>query len=286
MDRYPYITPYVNEIFSREKQRFDYVFIRPILLVLYFLVRCVLFPLKFLIHRRPYGFEPRLIDRCLTLGMKYLATADAAELLVRHVQIEPLLYRYILTGGNPAKSPAGRPLQGIDGDFSVDSFNDIVWNSMTVAHDELSYEVIDRFDREQFLSQLPQLRATKPLDHESFRKGVLEENRRHSWQLLGCTNVVMLIVLTITIFGDLQTTVKALNSFGSDSVLLWCLKHIFAENPDRLIDLDFYMQVSNNRGHYNSSAFFSDPSQYLYYHIVFDEFAYDILMHSPRTDHA
>ena len=46
-----------------------------------------------------------------------------------------------------------------------------------------------------------------------------------------------------------------------------------------MIDLDFYMQVYSNRSHYDSGAFFSDPSQYLYYHIAFDEFAYHTLRH-------
>jgi hypothetical protein len=151
---------------------------------------------------------------------------------------------------------------------------------MTVGHDKLSYEIVDRFDKQTFLKNLNQIRRSKPFDHRLLGKDVLEANRRHSLQWLGCTNVVMLVVLTITIFGDLKTTVQALNSFGSDSVLLWCLKHIFAGDQDRLIDLDFYMQVSNNRGHYNSSAFFSDPSQYLYFHIVFDEVAYDMLLNS------
>ena len=73
----------------------------------------------------------------------------------------------------------------------------------------------------------------------------------------------------------------ALNSFGSDSVLLWCMKQIYAENKQVQIDLDFFMQEVNNRGHYNSSAFFSNPSQYLYYHIVFDEVVYDMLMNQP-----
>ena len=50
-----------------------------------------------------------------------------------------------------------------------------------------------------------------------------------------------------------------------------------------LTDLDFYMQVYSNRSHYNSDVFFSDPSQYLYYHIVFDEFAYHMLRNPPAT---
>ena len=95
------------------------------------------------------------------------------------------------------------------------------------------------------------------------------------------TNIVLLIVFTITVFGDLRTTMTALNSFGSDSILLWCLKQIYAEDRQAQITLDFFMQEVNHRGHYNSSAFFSNPNQYLYYHIVFDEVVYDMLMNSP-----
>lgn len=89
---------------------------------------------------------------------------------------------------------------------------------------------------------------------------------------------MLLIVTMITLFGDLRTTINALNSFGSDSILLWCMKHIYADDEQAQIDLDFFMQVVSNRGHYNSSAFFSNPSQYLYYHTVFDEVCYDMLM--------
>ena len=63
--------------------------------------------------------------------------------------------------------------------------------------------------------------------------------------------------------------------------MLWCMKHIYAEDTPALIDLDFFMQEVSNRGHYNSSAFFSNPSQYLYYHIVFDEVVYDMLLNRP-----
>jgi len=93
----------------------------------------------------------------------------------------------------------------------------------------------------------------------------------------------MLVVMVITIFGDLRTTITALNSFGSDSILLWSLKRLYKGNEEIQIDLDFFMQEVNNRGHYNSSAFFSNPSQYLYYHIVFDEVAYDLLVNRPPT---
>jgi hypothetical protein len=102
MEQYPYITSYVNEVFTRERNRLDYIFLRPVLLVVYFFVRCVAFPIKFVLHRNPYGFEAKMIDRSLALGLKYLASHDAAELLIRHVQIEPLLYRFILQSGNSA----------------------------------------------------------------------------------------------------------------------------------------------------------------------------------------
>ncbi|MFD2257749.1 hypothetical protein ACFSSA_13795 [Luteolibacter algae] len=90
-------------------------------------------------------------------------------------------------------------------------------------------------------------------------------------------------MITITIFADLRTTVKALNSFDSDSILLWALKHIYANDREILIDLDFYMQVDSHRGHYNSSAFFSNPSLYLHEHIAFDEYAYQTLRERPPT---
>ena len=93
-----------------------------------------------------------------------------------------------------------------------------------------------------------------------------------------------MIVVTITIFADLKTAINALNSFFSDSIVLWCMKHIYANDPAALIDLDFFSQEGTNRGHYNSSAFFSDPSRYLYYHIVFDEVVYDLLRnHTPQS---
>lgn len=73
-------------------------------------------------------------------------------------------------------------------------------------------------------------------------------------ELLGPTNIVLLIVTNITLFGDLRTTIHALNSFGSDSLLLWCMKHIYAGDQQTQIDLDFFMQEVNNCGHSNSSA--------------------------------
>lgn len=271
---FPHITDYVNEVFSRERVRWDYHLLRPLLLIFYNLFRLVAFPVKFLIHRNPYGFEARCIDAAMAVGIKYLASHDAAELLIRHVQIEPLLYRHLIADPAPGEP---RKLNGIDGDFNVGSLDEVVRNNMTIGHDELSYEILERFDKKAFLGRLEEIRRRRPEDHEALSKEVLEANRQHSWQLLGCTNVVILIVIIITAFGDLKTTIKALNSFDSDSIVLWCLKHIFVDDPHVMIDLDFYMQVYSNRSHYDNSAFFSDPSQYLYYHVVFDEFAYHVL---------
>lgn len=285
MKKFPYITDYVNEQFTKEKERFDYIFIRPILLILYFFLRLVIFPLKFLIHRNPYGFESYCIDGILAYGLKYFASNDAVELLIRHVQIEPLLYRYLLTGqiDDKAKDAGTRKLNGIGGLYNVDSLKEIIQNNMTIGHDELSYELIDRFSKDTFLANLDRIRREQPEDHEQYSKGAIEINKQHSLGWFGCTNVVMMIVFVITIFGDLRTAVKALNSFGSDSIVLWALKHIYINHPEVQADLDFYLQVYSNRSHYNSSVFFSDPSQYLYYHIVFDEFAYDCLRTRPAN---
>jgi len=240
-----------------------------------------MFPLKFVLHRVPLGFEGYVIDCCMALGVKYLAKTDAAELMLRHVQIEPLLYRYIL-GITDDLTPADRKkLNGIEGEFGVESIQTWVDNNLTIGHDLLSYELLERFEKQNFLDRLPHLRTTCPVSHEAFSKQVLEENRRHSWQLLGATNIVILIVTTITIFADLRTTINALKSFDSDSVLLWCMKKIYAGDTAAQADLDFFMQEVSYRGHYNSSAFFSNPSQYLYYHIVFDEVAYDMLRNRP-----
>lgn len=276
MKEFPYITDYVNTQFKQEKERFDYIFIRPILLVLYFFLRIIIFPLKFVLHRRSYGFESYCIDAILAFGIKYFASREAVELLIRHVQIEPLLYRYLLTG-QKIEFSSPRKLNGINGDYNVDTLKDIILNNMTIGHDELSYELVDLFDKDVFLKNLDSIRKLKPEDHEQYSKDAISLNEQHSLQWFGCTNVVMFIVFVITIFGDLKTTIKALNSFGSDSIALWAMKHIYRNNHEVLTDLDFYMQVYSNRSHYNSSAFFSDPSQYLYYHIVFDEFAYECL---------
>ena len=219
----------------------------------------------------------------MSFGLKYLARYDAAELFMRHVQIEPLLYRHILRHAGEEEASVGEKLNGIDGDFNIDNCKHMVRHNMTIGHDLLSYELIERFDKQVFLDNLDYLRSLKPGHHEEFSKSILEENRKHSFQCLGPTNLVILIVIVITIFGDMKTTMKALNSFDSDSVLLWCMKQLYVNDPQSLIDLDFFMQESSNRGHYNSSAFFSNPSQYLYYHIVFDEVVYEMLQNHPPS---
>ncbi len=281
--RFPYITDYVNDVFAGEAKQWDFIILRPILLVVYFFVRFISFPLQFVLHRWPWGFESRAIDFCMAVGMKYLARPEAAELFMRHVQIEPLLYRHILSRRDAPFEMTGEKLKGIFGDFGVDDLATVMRCQMTIGHDKLSYEIVDRFDKQTFLDNLDYIRSLKPTDHEQFSKRVLEENRKHTWGLLGPTNVVMLIVMSITVFGDLKTTVTALNSFGSDSILLWCLKRIYAHDTHVQSDLDFFMQEVANRGHYSNSAFFSNPSQYLYYHIVFDEVAYDLLTNVPPT---
>lgn len=281
MRQFPYITDYVNGVFSKEVESWDYIFLRPLMIVAYFFVRCVLFPLKFVFHRKPFGFEAYLIDWWMTFGIKYVARQDAAELFMRHVQIEPLLYQHILRRPESPIACNGEKLNTIDGDFAVEDIDTLRNNKLTIGHDRLSYEVVDRFDKEAFLKNLDYLRSIPPRDHEELSKAVLEENRRHSWQLLGPTNIVLMVVMVITIFGDLHTTVTALNSFGSDSLLLWCTKQLYAGDEDVQIDLDFFMQEVANRGHYNNSAFFSNPNQYLYYHIVFDEVVYDLLRNRP-----
>lgn len=287
MKRFPYITDYINELFAEEKRRWDYIFVRPIIIFFYFFLRCLLFPIKFIIHRFSYGCEGFMIDWFLSFGMKYLARHDAAELLIRHVQIEPLLYRHFLHSHPPHPDlEVNRKFNGIDGDFNVERIKDVYWNNLTIGHDQLSYEIIDRFDKQIFLDNLDNIRKCVPDDHSVFSKAALEENKKHSFQLLGATNVVLLIVVTITIFADLKTAMKALNSFGSDSIVLWCMKKIYINDPSANIDLDFFMQVSANRGHYNSSAFFSNPSEYLYYHIVFDEVVYDMLRNRPASPDA
>lgn len=281
MHRFPYINEEVNQVFASEKSHWDYMILRPLILVAYFFVRIILFPLKFVFHRVPYGFEACAIDWWMSIGMKYLARHDAAELMLRHVQIEPIIYRHILASEDAQPPHDVRKLNGIDGDFSVDTMEEVTANNMTIGHDLLSYELVDRFDKEQFLSNLDWIRNRKIDDHEEYSKKALEINKECSFQILGVTNIVLLIVFTITVFGDLRTTMTALNSFGSDSILLWCLKQLYVDDRQAQITLDFFMQEVNNRGHYNSSAFFSNPNQYLYYHIVFDEVVYDMLLNHP-----
>jgi hypothetical protein len=284
MKAFPFLTDYVNETFESEKRRLDYIFLRPILQVSYFFLRIVLFPLKFLIHRRPYGFEARCIDSVLAFGMKYLATVEAVEMVVRHVQIEPLLYRHLL-GEDSHVEGERRKFNGIDGDYNLDSLREMIRNNLTIGHDELSYELVDRFDKDAFLADLDRIRRRVPEDHMLFSKRAMESTREHSLQWIGITNVVIMIVIVITVFGDLRTTVKALNSFDSDAVLLWAMKHLYAHDRAVLTDLDFYLQAESNRGHYNSNVFFSSPSLYLHNHIAFDEYAYRILReHPPIAD--
>ena len=286
LQRFPYVTEYCNRVFSSETSHWDYKLLRPLLLVLYFPLRCIIFPLKFVFHRVPLGFEARAIDFWMAMGMKYLARQDAAELFIRHVQLEPILYRHMLVHPDRASRAENEAtkLNGIDGDFGVEDIRTVFRHNLTVGHDKLSYELVDRFDKQAFLDNIDYIRATEIESHEKYSKAALEENQKHSFQVLGPTNIVMLVVLVITIFGDLRTTVTALNSFGADSTLLWGLKHLYAGEAAVQVDLDFFMQEVSNRGHYNTSAFFSNPSQYLYYHIVFDEVAYDLLKnHPPRT---
>jgi hypothetical protein len=277
MQSFPYVTDYINKIFDKEKARFDYRFIRPLITIPFFFLRLVLVPLKFLFHRRAWGFEEKLIDGVLSFGIKYLATYEALELLIRHVQIEPMLYRYLLSGTPERKAGTGEILKGIDGDFNINSIQDILNHGLTICHDNLSYEVFERFDKHAFLNNLDFYRNSAPEDIAQYSNKVLEQNRKHSWQVFGATNVVIIVVLTITLFADFHTSIRALNSFDSDSLLLWCLKHICADDQQAMIDLDFYLQSDSNRTHYNSDAFRSDPNQYLYYHIAFDEFAYELL---------
>ncbi|GAB5519436.1 MAG: hypothetical protein RhofKO_16870 [Rhodothermales bacterium] len=282
MQRFPYVTDYVNELFEREKQRFDYRVLRPVFLILYFFLRLVIVPLKFVLHRRKWGFEGKLIDGVLAIGIKYFASHDAITLLVRHVQIEPVVYRYLLSG-TPAyvAEGTGERLKGIDGDFGVDSIRDVVAHGLTLCHDDLAYEVFERFDKDAFLADLNDYRHRRPDDIAQFSNRVLDQNRAHSWQLFGATNVIIFIVVTITLFGDYRSITRALNSFDSDSLLLWCLKAIYADDPQTLNDLDFYLQDAANRSHYNNSPFRTDPSQYLYHHIAFDEYAYARLRQNP-----
>jgi len=283
MQSFPYVTDYINDIFDREKARFDYKIIRPFLTIPFFFLRLVLVPLKFVFHRNAWGFERKLIDRVLAFGIKYFASYDALKLLIRHVQIEPLLYRYLLSGTPERRDRTAEMLKGIDGNFTVNSIEDILKHGLTICHDDLSYEIFERFDKGAFLDNIDFYRNSRPEDIAQFGDRILEQNRRHSWQIFGATNVVVIVVITITIFADFKTAIRALNSFDSDSLLLWCLKNICADDKQAMIDLDFYLQTYSNRSHYNSDAFRSDPNQYLYYHIAFDEFAYELLRKIPEA---
>ena len=281
MKRFPYMTQYVNELFESERECWDFRLVRPLAIFFYFFLRCIILPLKWVFHQWNFGFEGYLIDRTLSFGMKYLAKTEAVELMIRHAQIEPLLYRHLLSFHPSSNEFPATKLNGIDGDYNVDKIRDVYWNNMTIGHDLLSYEIVDRFDKEIFLKNIDRIREMRPGDHEAFSKTALEENKRHSFQLIGATNIAIMIVVTITIFADMKTVVNALNSFFSDSIVLWCMKRLYVHDQEALIDLDFFAQEGTNRGHYNSSAFFSDPSRYLYYHIVFDEVVYDLLRNRP-----
>lgn len=274
---FPYVTDYVNEIFSKEKSRLDYRLIRPLLTIFYFFLRLVLVPLKFVFHRRAWGFERRLVDRVIAFGIKYCASEEALKLLIRHVQIEPILYRFLISGTAERRNKTGELLNGIDGDFHVNSIEDIVKHGLTICHDDLSYEIFTRFNKNEFLDNIEFYQKTFPEDINQFSSNILELNRKHSWQIFGISNVVIVVVMTISIIADFHTAIRALNSFDSDSLLLWGLKHICADDTHAMIDLDFYLQTYSNRSHYNSDSFISDPNQYLYYHIAFDEFAYELL---------
>jgi hypothetical protein len=283
MQSFPYVTDYINSLFDKEQARFDYKFIRPLFTISFFFIRLVLIPLKFIFHRNAWGFEKKIIDGALAFGIKYLASHDALVLLIRHVQIEPLLYRYLLSGTPERRAGTGELLQGIDGDFSVNSIQDIIAHGLTICHDNLSYEIFDRFDKAAFLENIEFYRKSRPEDISQFGSNIFDINRKHSWQIFGASNVVITVVFTITIFADFKTAIRALNSFDSDSLLLWCLKHVCADNKQAMIDLDFYLQSQANRSHYNSDAFRADPNQYLYYHIAFDEFAYELLRKNPEA---
>lgn len=280
---FPFLTDYVNETFNAEQKRLDYRLLRPILTAYYFFLRLAVVPAKFLFHRNARGWENRLIDRVIAFGIKRLASTEALELLIRHVQIEPLLYRYVLSGTPERLAGQGARLKGIDGDFSVDSVEDVVAHGLTICHDDLSYELMERFDRSAFLDNIAFYRNSRPESIEQFGNKVLEQNRKSSLQLFGATNVVIFIVITITLVGDLKTIVRALNSFDSDAVLLWCAKSVCADDPQTMVDLDFYLQDESNRSHYSNGPFLSDPSRYLYHHIAFDEFVYELLRKNTDT---
>ena len=125
MHQFPYINEEVNQVFAKEKTNWDFILLRPFILVVYFFVRIIIFPFKFIFHRVPYGFEAYLIDWWMSIGMKYLARHDAAELMMRHVQIEPLLFRHVLASKDAPPPKNVRKLNGIDGDFNVNDLKEL-----------------------------------------------------------------------------------------------------------------------------------------------------------------
>jgi hypothetical protein len=54
---FPYVTDYLDELLHKEKERFNYRFIRPLLTLSHFFLRIVLVPLKFLFHRWDTRFD-------------------------------------------------------------------------------------------------------------------------------------------------------------------------------------------------------------------------------------
>ncbi len=133
MQAFPYITPYINDVFAKEKTQWDFILLRPLLLVFYFFLRFISFPIKFILRRWPIGCEGLLIDWCMAFGMKYMARYEAAELFLRHVQIEPLLYRHVLARRDEKTEPSGEKLNGIDGDFGVEDIDTVIRNNLTIS---------------------------------------------------------------------------------------------------------------------------------------------------------
>jgi len=46
MMRFSYMTDYVNGLFDKERSRWDFHLLRPIIVFCYFFLRCIAFPLK------------------------------------------------------------------------------------------------------------------------------------------------------------------------------------------------------------------------------------------------
>ncbi len=196
MQSFPYVTDYINDLFDKEQARFDYKFIRPIFTISFFFIRLVLVPLKFIFHRNAWGFEKKIIDSIIAFGIKYLASHDALELLIRHVQIEPLLYRYLLSGTPERRAGTGEMLKGIDGDFSVNSIEDIIAHGLTICHDNLSYEIFDRFDKAAFLDNIDFYRKSRPEDIAQFGQQYFRSRTANiHGRYLEPTNVVITIVV-------------------------------------------------------------------------------------------